>query len=225
MSLLIYAFILLQSVITVRPGFVDIADGKTNVRKYEHLNAGSTVETGPQGRVEIGLGMDALLRLDENSAVVLESLDTADVSVRLKSGAALLEVADLDKPNIITIAAGDLKTRIDSKGVFRFSENSVSVIDGKLKIDGPSITLQKGWNVTAMGGDYKKTKLAPNTPDVFKAFLSSPKAGFITLLREKPMFASGRRRVRIGRFRRKRPVTSRCCCVPEVLCESTRTRP
>src|SRR6185369_4831657 len=133
--LLVFAFVMLQFVVSIKPGFVGIADGKTNVRKYEQLNAGRTVQTGPQSHVEIALGVDVFLRLDENSAAVLESIDSADVSVRLESGAALLEVGNLDKPNIIRITAGDVRTRIDSKGVFRFSENSVSVIDGKLKID------------------------------------------------------------------------------------------
>ena len=96
--LLVYAFLLLQqSVVSIKPGFVDIADGKTNVRKYEQLSAGTTVQTGSQSHVEIGLGLDVFLRLDENSAAVLESVDSADVSVRLESGSALLEVANLDE--------------------------------------------------------------------------------------------------------------------------------
>src|SRR5436190_1137570 len=33
-SLLTFAFVLLQTVISVNPGFVDLAEGTTNVRKY-----------------------------------------------------------------------------------------------------------------------------------------------------------------------------------------------
>jgi hypothetical protein len=182
--LLVYAFVLLQSIVSIKPGFVDIADGKNNVRKYEQLNAGSTVQTGPQSHVEIGLGLDVLLRLDENSAAVLESVDSANVSVRLESGAALLEVANLDKPKSIRITTGDVRTRIDSKGVFRFSENSVSVIDGKLMIDGGPL-VQKGWKATNVGGDYRQSRLVLNTPEPFRAFLNSPKAGFVNAVQGK----------------------------------------
>jgi FecR protein len=183
--LLVFAFVMLQFVVSIKPGFVGIADGKTNVRKYEQLNAGSTVQTGPQSHVEIALGVDVFLRLDENSAAVLESIDSADVSVRLESGTALLEVGNLDKPNIIRITAGDMRTRIDSKGVFRFSENSVSVIDGKLKIDGGPLTLQKGWKATNAGGDARQSRLALNTPEAFRAFLNSPRAGFVNAVQGK----------------------------------------
>jgi hypothetical protein len=177
--LLIYAFVLLQSVVSIRPGFVDIADGATNVRKFEHLTAASTVRTGPGSHVQIGLGLDTFLRLDENSSAILESVDSADVSVRLESGAALLEVANIDKPNIIRFATGGLKARIDSRGIFRFSENSVLVIDGRLRLDDASLALQKGWQATNVDGNYQRSKFTLSTPQPFKSFLNSPKAGFV----------------------------------------------
>src|SRR6188508_102110 len=95
--------LLLQTVISVRPGFVDLVDGKSNVQKYEHVPAGKPIQTGPQNRIEIGLGTDSVLRLDENSTMVLESVDPADVSVRIDDGTALLEVQKIDKPNRIRV--------------------------------------------------------------------------------------------------------------------------
>ena len=100
----ICAVLLLQSVISIRPGFVHFADGKTDVRKSEQLEEGRRIETGPNSRVEIGLGPDAVLRLSEDSAAVLESLDKADLSIRLESGTALVEVEDIEKPNRIRMA-------------------------------------------------------------------------------------------------------------------------
>jgi hypothetical protein len=178
--LAICSVLLLQSVISIRPGFVHFADGKTDVRKSEQLETGRRIETGPNSRVEIGLGPDAILRLNENSAAVLESLDKADLSLRLESGTALVEVEDIEKPNRIRVAAGDLKTVIDSKGVFRFSDNAVFVIDGRLAVSGNNTTVQKGWQVADIGGGgYKLTRLILNTPQVFKSFLNSPRAGFV----------------------------------------------
>jgi hypothetical protein len=176
------AFLLLQSVVSIRPGFVHFVDGKTNVRKSEQLEAGKKIETGPNGRAEIGLGPDVVLRLNENSSAVLESLDKTDLSVRLESGTVLVEVEDIDKPNRIRVATGDLRTVIDSKGVFRFSENTASVIDGRLAVGGANTMVQKGMQVADVGGDYKQTKLALGTPQLFKAFLNSPKAGFVNAI-------------------------------------------
>ena len=178
----ICAVLLLQSVISIRPGFVHFADGKTDVRKSEQLEEGRRIETGPNSRVEIGLGPDAVLRLSEDSAAVLESLDKADLSIRLESGTALVEVEDIDKPNRIRVAAGDLKTAIDSKGVFRFSDNAVTVIEGRLAIGSNNTIVQKGWQIADIGGAYKLTRLIQSTPPVFKNFLNSPKAGFVNAI-------------------------------------------
>jgi len=176
----ICAFILLQSVVSVRPGFVHFADGKTDIRKFEQLQSGRKVQTGPNARVEIGLGPDSLLRVDENSSVALESLDKADVSIRIESGTAVVEVEDIERSTRIRIASGDLNAVIDSKGVFRFSDNGADVLEGKLEITGTT-TIQKGWHVSNVG-DYKQTKLVLNTPQVIKAFLGSPKAGFVNAI-------------------------------------------
>src|SRR5207237_9198215 len=102
-------------------------------------------QKGPQSHVEMGVGTDSLLRLDENSAAILESADKTDVAVRIESGSALLDVSKIDKPNRIRVAMAGIRTVIDSKGVFQFSKTGVSVLDGKLKIDGASFTVQKGW--------------------------------------------------------------------------------
>jgi ferric-dicitrate binding protein FerR (iron transport regulator) len=178
-KLLIGAFILLQTVISVRPGFVDLVDGKSAVQKYEHLAAGKTIQTGPQNRIEIGLGLDSLLRLDENSALVLESVDKADVSVRIEAGRAVVEVPKIEKPNRIHVASGNIRTLIDSKGVFYFSKDTVSVFDGKLQIEGGSLIVQKGSKITYSGGEQRESKLDLSTPQPFKSFLNSPKAGFV----------------------------------------------
>src|SRR5258706_5462440 len=163
-KLLISLFVFLQAVISIRPGFVDLVDGKSNVHKYEHVSAGKTIQTGPQSRVEIGLGLDSLLRLDEDSAAVLESVDPADVSVRIEGGSALLEISKLDKPNQIHVTMGNIRALIDSKGVFHFSPNGIAVTDGKLKIESGSLTVQKGWQVNSVGSDCRQTKIALVTP-------------------------------------------------------------
>jgi hypothetical protein len=182
-AVVIGAFVLLQAVISIKPGFVHFTDGKVNVRKFEQLEAGKKIETGPNGRVEIGLGTDALLRLDENSVAVIESIDKSDVAVHIDSGTAVVEVEKLEKTDRIRISDGDLKTTIDFKGgAFRYSDNSVSVLDGKLMVTGAPNPLQKGFQASMVNGDYRQTKLTLNTPQVFTSYLNSQKAGFVNAI-------------------------------------------
>jgi hypothetical protein len=87
-ELLIYAFVLFQSVISIKPGFVDLVDGKN---ERPQIRARTSGQDGSDGSAEScrdrsWFGLDSLLRLDENSAVVLESLDKTDVVVRVASG-------------------------------------------------------------------------------------------------------------------------------------------
>ena len=179
-ALTIVVFVLLQSVISIKPGFVHFTDGNSNVRKFEQVEQGKKIQTGPNGRVEIGLGPDALLRLDENSVAVIESLDKADVAVRIESGTALVEVEKIEMTDHLRISDGDLKTSIDLKGgVFRYSDNTVTVLDGKLSVAGISMPVQKGSQASFVNGDFRQTKLALSTPAVFKSYLNSPKAGFV----------------------------------------------
>jgi hypothetical protein len=91
----------------------------------------------------------------------------------------VIEVEDIERSTRMRIASGDLNAVIDSKGVFRFSDNGADVLEGKLEITGT--TIQKGWHVSNVG-DYKQTKLVLNTPQVIKAFLGSPKAGFVNAI-------------------------------------------
>ena len=92
----------------------------------------------------------------------------------------MVEVEDIERSSRIRVASGDLNAVIDSKGVFRFSDNGADVLEGKLEITGTT-TIQKGWHVSNVG-DYKQTKLVLNTPQVIKAFLGSPKAGFVNAI-------------------------------------------
>jgi hypothetical protein len=181
-GLLTFVIALFQIVLSVKPGFVDLVGGESNVHSYSHVSTGKPVETGTRGRVELGLGLESRLRLDENSTATLESFDPENVWVRIEKGSALLEVADLDKPNRIHVIFNNIRAQIDSKGVFRFSGYSVSAIEGRFKVGDGSVTVQKGSQITREGGEYRQSKLALATPPAFKSFLNSPKAGFVNAI-------------------------------------------
>src|SRR5690349_10322528 len=127
------ALAVLQLIVSARAGFVDIVNGEANVRQYQYIPVGQIIRTGAFGHVELTLGWNAFLRLDENSAAILESADRADVAVRLESGSGLVEVNDINKGDRIVVTSGTLKTTIDSKGVFKFDQDAVSVLTGRVK--------------------------------------------------------------------------------------------
>src|SRR5687767_6181509 len=145
--MLALAWVILQLVVSIKPGMVNIVDGEANVRQHEQVGPGKTIRTGARSHVELSLGLDVFLRLDEDSAVVLESVDSADAAVRIESGSGLIEVARIDKESRITVTSGSLKTVIDSKGVFRFSQNAASVLSGTLKMADKSAEVNKGWQI------------------------------------------------------------------------------
>jgi hypothetical protein len=172
-------FAVLQLIVSVRPGLVDIVDGEANVRQYEQITPGKTIRTGANGHVEVSIGWEAFLRLDENSTAVLESADRTTVAARLESGSCVIEVAGLNKNSRIVVTAGDLKTWIDSRGVFRFSQNTATVVKGKLKTFDKSADVNSGWQVTRDGGTDQRTKLATEIAPEFKRFMRGPRAGFV----------------------------------------------
>src|SRR3989442_15965640 len=90
-------FLLLQLVVSARPGLVDIVDGDASVRQYEQIAPGKIIRTGANSHVEFSLGWEAYLRLEEKSTAVLESVDRMAVAVRIDSGSGLVEVSEINK--------------------------------------------------------------------------------------------------------------------------------
>ena len=172
-------FLLLQLVVSARPGLVDIVDGDVNVRLYEHIAPGKLIQTGANSHVEFSLGWEAYLRLGEKSRAVIESADRKTVAVRLDSGSGLIEVSGMNKGSRIIVTAGQLKTTIDSKGVFRFSGDTVQILRGKLKTFDKSLEVGDGWQLTNSSGTYERTKLPMEIPPQLKRFMNGPKAGFV----------------------------------------------
>ena len=173
------AWALLQLIVSAKPGLVDIVSGETNVSRYEQVSAGKTIRTGRHSQVELSVGWNAFLRLNENSTVVFESTDRTSVAIRMESGSGLIEVTEINKRSPIMVTSGNLKTVIDSKGVYRFSENSATVFKGRLKTFDKSAEVQTGWQITNDGGAYLRTKLETGVAPEIKRFMNGPRAGFV----------------------------------------------
>src|SRR5467141_2576492 len=160
--MLALAFVLMQFMISAKAGLVNYVDGQTSVRLHEQVPAGTSIQTGSQSHVELLLNPGSFLRLDENSTVVLDSVELTNIAVRVVAGGALLEAADTDKRTPIRITAGNLTVLVVSSGMYRFFGDTAAVLDGKLQIADSSITVKKGRQITANGGQYEQTGIPLN---------------------------------------------------------------
>ena len=162
--MLVLAFLLMQVMISAKAGLVNYTDGQSNVRLHEQVPAGTPVQTGPHSHVELLLNPGSFLRLDENSSAVLDSVELTNIAVRLVDGAALIETADVSKETPIRVTTANLSVLITSRGLYRFSGGTVSVLDGKIRIPDSSMTIKKGHQVTLIAGSYVDSA-ATNPPD------------------------------------------------------------
>src|SRR5262249_19854917 len=108
--------IALQYMISAKAGLINFVDGQANVQLHQQVAAGMPIETGPRSHVEMLLNPGTFLRVGERSSVVLDSVELTNISVRVVAGAALIEVAEVDKQMPIQVSTGNLRARIVSPG-------------------------------------------------------------------------------------------------------------
>lgn len=111
------------------------------------LQAGQTLTTG-NGRVEMLLTPGVLVRLDDNSAVTMNSPGIPDTSFTVTGGRAMVEADQVMKENHIDVREGDATVRLMTHGLYDFdaAHNAVRVFDGRAEVTvaGKTHTLQAG---------------------------------------------------------------------------------
>jgi hypothetical protein len=153
------AFVLMQFIVSAKAGLVNYVDGHANVHMHEQIPAGKPIETGLNSHVEVLLNPGTFLRVAENSTVVFDSVDLTNIDVRVVSGSAFLEAADIEKRTPIRITTGGLTVSVVSRGMYRFYGDTAVVLDGKLRTADSSITVKKGQQITSNGDQYKESKI------------------------------------------------------------------
>jgi len=148
--------VVMQFMISAQAGLVNYVEGPVNVQLHQQIPAGTPIQTGPQGHAEILLNPGSFLRVGENSTVILDSVELTQIAVRVVNGIALIESAEVDKHAPIRVTTGNLTTLILSKGLYRFSGDTASIIDGKLRTADSSVTAKKGQQITAIDNRYDK---------------------------------------------------------------------
>lgn len=156
--------LLMQYVISTKAGLVNHVQGETNVAVQRQVEAGAPIKTGSDGYVEVLLNPGSFLRIDQNSEVVLDSVELTRIAVRIVSGSAIVEAATTDKNSPITVTTGDLTVQIVQPGLYRFWEGTASVLNGRLKLPDSKTTIKKGWQFANTVGGPQKLKFPKAMP-------------------------------------------------------------
>jgi len=106
------AFLVMQFIISAKAGLVNAVEGVTNVRVQQQVPAGTLIQTGSTGRIEVLLNPRSFLRLGENAQVVLDSVELTNIAVRILSGSAIIEATTIDKDNPIRVTEEQLTVLI-----------------------------------------------------------------------------------------------------------------
>jgi hypothetical protein len=105
------------------------------------------------------LNPGSYLRLGENSEAVLDSIELKNISVRVVSGAAVIEAVGISKRSPLKVTSGDFATEIIKNGIYRFSDGNVTVIAGTLRAaDNQKAVFKKGRQVSKDNG-YRVLKV------------------------------------------------------------------
>lgn len=150
--------LMLQFVISTKAGLVNFVQGDVNVKTTQSVQAGVPIKIGPGGFAEILLNPGSYLRLGENSEAVLEGIELTDVSVRLVSGTAVIEAVGFDKERPLKVTNGNLAMEIIRDGVYRFSDGTARIVQGKMRAAGTNTIFSKGWQVSKED-IYQKVKV------------------------------------------------------------------
>ncbi len=145
---------LAQSVISVQSGLIHYIEGSVfrNDKplvmppgRFEQMQEQDTLRTA-SGRAEVLLSPGVFLRAAEDSAFRLLSKDITAGSIEHLAGSIVLEVAEIDKRNKMTVLHGDVAVALAKSGVYRFDFEpaSLRVFEGEAVVsvepEGPSRT-------------------------------------------------------------------------------------
>src|SRR2546425_2349797 len=156
--------LMMQFVVSTKAGLVNYVQGAANVKATTTVPAGTPIETGPGGAVEILLNPGSYLRLGDNSAAVLDQVELAEISVRITSGSAVIEANGFDKKAPLKVTSGNLRMDIIDDGIYSFSDGKVMVVNGKIRNADTGVVYKKGYQIADdQGYTAAKIKTIPTS--------------------------------------------------------------
>jgi hypothetical protein len=139
-----------------QPGMVNYIEGQVSIGGHPlaqnsvgsaQVQAGQALTT-QAGRAELLLTPGVLLRLNGNSAVVMNSPDLANTAVTLQGGRAMVEADEVLPANRIVVQEGPASVRLMTNGLYDFDAASgqVRVFGGRAEVTiaGKTFTVQGG---------------------------------------------------------------------------------
>ena len=135
---------LAQPVISAKSGVVSYVIGKVMVgdqvvqpseTKLTEVKENAVLRT-EDGRAEVLLTLGTILRTGDNSSFKMLTNRLIDTRLDLLSGTHIVEVAEIQKDNNLTLAAKDATVVITKRGLYRFDvdQNRIKVFDGVLGV-------------------------------------------------------------------------------------------
>jgi hypothetical protein len=172
-----------QTAISARSGMVHYSEGEVAIgseildSKFGHfpdVKEGQVLKT-TEGRAEILLTPGVFLRVAENSSIKMISSRLIDTRVELLSGSVLVECAELQKDNAVTLIYKDATVEFQKQGLVRVdaADDMLSVYDGQVTVnkDGQSVTMKEA-KQTLLTGVLSPEKFDNKAGDAFYRWAS-----------------------------------------------------
>ncbi|MEO8597030.1 MAG: hypothetical protein ABI759_27175 [Candidatus Solibacter sp.] len=114
---------------------VDDREVKQSETKVTEIKENGVLKT-EEGRAEVLLTLGSILRVGDNASLKMLTTRLIDTRVDLLSGTHILEVADVNKDNNLTIVMKDTTAVITKRGLYRFDveQSRIKVFDGVLGV-------------------------------------------------------------------------------------------
>ena len=145
-----------QSQQVPQPGVLNYVEGQASIGAQPlsqnsvgsaRIQAGQSLAT-QTGRVELLLTPGVLLRLDNNSSILMNSPDLADTTLTIQAGRAMVEAGEILPANHLAIHEGPARVRLMKNGLYDFDavHGQVRVFDGRAEVTlgGKTFTVQGG---------------------------------------------------------------------------------
>jgi hypothetical protein len=134
-----------QAVISAKSGVVSYVVGRVLLNDVEVKNSetkGTDIKEGgvlrtEEGRAEVLLTMGSILRVGDSASLVMLTNRLIDTRIDLQRGTHILEVADVQKDNNLTIVMKDSTVVITKRGLYRFDvdQSKIKVFEGVLGVN------------------------------------------------------------------------------------------
>jgi hypothetical protein len=168
---------LAQPIISAKSGVVSYVMGKVTVdekvvepseTKLTEIKENAVLRT-EEGRAEVLLTLGTILRSGENASFKMLTNRLIDTRLELLSGSHIVEVAEVQKDNNLTIAAKDATVTINKKGLYRFDvdQSQIKVYEGVLgvQLNGQNVLVGTGKMVGMSGTSASVAKFDKEDTD------------------------------------------------------------